>query len=305
MRTVVEQEQPHETTRVKPRHLTPFSHLLWLGGVFLRTEETQVKTELTSLPLDTIICGDNCEVMRTMPSESIDLVVTSPPYDDLRTYGGHAWDFYGVAWNLKRLLKPGGVIVWNVGDATIDGSETGSSMRQALHFQSIGLNIHDTMIYQKKGVGACGSNLAYWQQWEYVFVLSKGKPKAVNRIADVKNVTAGTTRQPSPKTEAVGSRTVRNVTIAEYGIRTNVWQYDAGMASKSDSTAHPAPFPERLAADHIVSWSNEGDIVLDPFSGSGTTAKMAKHNGRRYIGIEVNPEYVEISQQRLAQGVLF
>jgi len=127
----------------------------------------------------------------------------------------------------------------------------------------------------------------------------------VNRIADVKNVTAGTTRQPSPKTEAVGSRTVRNVTIAEYGIRTNVWQYDAGMASKSDSTAHPAPFPERLAADHIVSWSNEGDVVLDPFSGSGTTAKMAKHNGRRYIGIEINPEYVEIAEKRLMQQVLF
>jgi len=260
---------------------------------------------LPSLPLDQILCGDNCDIMGTFPRDCIDLVVTSPPYDDLRTYGGHSWDFYGVAWQLKRILKPGGVIVWVVADATKNGSETGTSMRQALHFQSIGLNLHDTMIYQKKGVGACGSNLAYWQQWEYVFVLSKGKPNTVNRIADVKNVTAGTTRQPSPKTEAVGSRTVRNVTIAEYGIRTNVWQYDAGMADKSDSTDHPAVFPEALARDHILSWSNEGDIVLDPFSGSGTTAKMAKHNGRRFIGIEVNPEYVEISQQRLAQGVLF
>src|SRR5690606_4264596 len=106
--------------------------------------------EAIPFPLDTIICGDNCEVMRTMPSESIDLVVTSPPYDDLRTYGGHDWDFYGVAWNLKRLLKPGGVIVWVVNDATKDGSETGSSMRQALHFQSLGLNLHDTMIYHRQ-----------------------------------------------------------------------------------------------------------------------------------------------------------
>lgn len=246
-----------------------------------------------------IICGDNCDVMRQIPSESIDLVVTSPPYDDLRTYGGHSWDFYGVAWNLKRLLKPGGVIVWVVADATKNGSETGTSMRQALHFQSIGLNLHDTMIYQKKGVGACGSNLAYWQQWEYVFVLSKGKPNTVNRIADVKNVTAGTKRQPSPKTEAIGSRTVRHVTIAEYGIRTNVWQYNTGMLDKSDKSAHPAMFPESLARDHILSWSNEGDVVLDPFSGSGTTAKMAKATNRKYIGIEINQEYCDIAHQRL------
>jgi site-specific DNA-methyltransferase (adenine-specific) len=257
-----------------------------------------------SLPLDQIICGDNCEVMRQMPSESIDLVVTSPPYDDLRTYGGHSWDFYGVAWNLKRLLKPGGVIVWVVADATKDGSETGTSMRQALHFQSIGLNINDTMVYQKKGVGACGSSYGYWQQWEYVFVLSNGRPRVVNRIADVKNATAGTTRRPSPKCDRLRSRRIRNVTIAEFGIRTNVWQYDAGMACSSDRTDHPAVFPEALARDHILSWSNPGDVVLDPFSGSGTTAKMARETGRRFIGIEVNPEYVEISRKRLAQQAL-
>ena len=135
-------------------------------------------------------------------------------------------------------------------------------------------------------------------------MLSKGKPNSVNRIADVKNVTAGTTRQPSPKTEVIGSRTVRNVTIAEFGIRTNVWQYDAGMASKSDSTAHPAPFPEALARDHIISWSNEGDVVLEPFLGSGTTMKMARNFGRKCIGIEVNPDYCEIAVKRLSQQLL-
>jgi DNA modification methylase len=260
------------------------------------------------LPLDRIICGDNCEVMLTLPSESIDLVVTSPPYDDLRTYGGHAWDFYGVAWNLKRLLKPGGVIVWNVNDATKDGSETGSSMRQALHFQSIGLNLHDTMIYQKENAVPLTHN-RYEQQWEYMFVLSKGKPKVFNPLK-TKCIHAGrsnssaTFRHEGTVTQAAHT----SKPVSEEKIRYNIWSYAVGfMQSTTDVSAfkHPAMFPEALARDHILSWSNEGDVVLDPFSGSGTTAKMAKENGRRFIGIEVNPEYVEISKKRVAQGVLF
>jgi DNA modification methylase len=255
-----------------------------------------------SLPLDQIICGDNCEVMRQMPSESIDLVVTSPPYDDLRTYGGHSWDFYGVAWNLKRLLKPGGVIVWVVADATKDGSETGTSMRQALHFQSIGLNIHDTMIYKQAGTGAKGSNLSYWQSWEYMIVASNGRPRVVNRLADKPNVKAGCVTGSSKKNKALGTRGAgRTHIVKPMGIRENVWQY---AAHYGESTDHPAPFPAPLARDHILSWSNPGDVVLDPFSGSGTTAKMARETGRRFIGIEVNPEYVEISRKRLAQQVL-
>jgi DNA modification methylase len=261
-----------------------------------------------SLPLDQIICGDNCEVMRTLPSGSIDLVVTSPPYDDLRTYGGHSWDFYGVAWNLKRLLKPGGVIVWVVADQTKDGSETGASFMQALHFKSIGLNIHDTMIWDKGPSGANGSCYAYSQTCEYMIVASKGKPAVVNRIRDRPNATAG-----KPQRKSVGGRCEKNNDGAKdckptastplVGFRTNVWRCMAGGFG-SEVTDHPAVFPESLARDHILSWSNEGDVVLDPFSGSGTTAKMARETGRRFIGIEVNPEYVEISRKRLAQQVL-
>jgi site-specific DNA-methyltransferase (adenine-specific) len=264
------------------------------------------------LPLDIIICGDNCEVMRMMPSESVDLVVTSPPYDDLRAYGGHDWDFYGVAWNLKRLLRPGGVIVWNVNDETKDGGETGTSMRQALHFQSLGLSLHDTMIYQKKGF-SFPDLTRYHQTWEYMFVFSKGKPKTFNPICDRKNETAGKPLGGDYKRAKDGSSVVRPGSEdrgdrKDFGQRFNIWLIGAGSGqSSSDAVAfnHPAIFPEALARDHILSWSNEGDIVLDPFSGSGTTAKMAKHNGRRFIGIEVNPDYVEISRKRLEQGVLF
>jgi site-specific DNA-methyltransferase (adenine-specific) len=257
----------------------------------------------SELQTDVIICGDNCEVMRKMPSESIDLVVTSPPYDDLRTYGGHSWDFYGVAWNLKRLLKPGGVIVWNVGDATKDGSETGTSMRQALHFQQLGLRIHDTMIFRKTNPIPLTHN-RYEQEWEYAFVISNGKPSAWNPLMR-KNLTAGVSVNWSSR--AVADNAARRsrdeiTTTKDQSQRGNIFEYSIAKDRVGD---HPAPFPSEFARDMIASWSNEGDIVLDPFSGSGTTAKMAKHNGRKYIGIEVNPDYVEISKQRLAQGVLF
>jgi DNA modification methylase len=253
-----------------------------------------------ALPLDTIICGDNCEVMRLLPSESIDLVVTSPPYDDLRTYGGHDWDFYGVAWNLKRLLKPGGVIVWNVNDATKEGSETGTSMRQALHFQRIGLNIHDTMIWEKTGSGALGSQGCYGQNFEFCFVLSKGKPKSLNLIEDRRNVITSGRVAVNSGLQADKSSASRVIERKEYGKRTNVWKI-----APAQRTEHPAPFPDELARDHILSWSTEGDIVLDPFSGSGTTATMAKNNGRHFIGIEVNPDYCDMAASRLSQGVLF
>lgn len=256
-----------------------------------------------------IICGDNCEVMRTMPSESIDLVVTSPPYDDLRTYGGHSWDFYGVAWNLKRLLKPGGVIVWIVGDGVVDGGETGTSMRQALHFQKIGLRLHDTMVYEKHSFRFPDES-RYYQVWEYMFVFSSGKPKSYSPIEDRKVKLAGANvhgtsidREGNRIPDDRGGRVYK-----ENGVRHNVWKFAGGKGCTTDDAfafEHPAMFPEALARDHILSWSNEGDVVLDPFSGSGTTAKMAKKLGRKYIGIEVNKDYCEIAAKRLEQGVLF
>jgi len=257
--------------------------------------------DYATLPLDRIILGDNCEVMRTLPSESIDLVVTSPPYDDLRTYGGHSWDFYGVAWNLKRLLKPGGVIVWVVADQTSNHSETLSSMYQAQFFRDIGLCLYDTMIWEK--ASRIPTEGRYYNVMEYMFVISKGKPKALNFIVDHKNATCGQTRRKDKVINKGRNEKYEDefITTGEYSRRSNIWKY----GTAGNGTDHPAIFPDELARDHILSWSNEGDIVLDPFSGSGTTAKMAKHNARRFIGIEVNPDYVEMSQQRLAQGVLF
>ena len=256
--------------------------------------------------LDSILCADNCEALAAMPPECVDLVVTSPPYDDLRTYGGHSWDFERLAGELTRVLKPGGVIVWVVADATVNGSETLTSMRQAIHFKDVcGLNIHDVMIYKKAAVGACGSNAAYWQAWEYMMVIAKGKPRAVNRLADRRNSAAGMVSWRSPKAAAMGARARESATTtAETGIRDNVWQYQVGHFAGDDVTEHPAPFPLSLAKDHVSSWSNPGDVVLDPFAGSGTTLKAAKELGRRFVGIEINAEYVEICKRRIAQDVL-
>lgn len=250
-----------------------------------------------------LYCGDNCDVLGTMPRDCVDLVVTSPPYDDLRTYGGHSWDFYGVAWQLKRVLKPSGVILWVVNDKTEDGDETGTSMRQALHFKEIGLRLHDTMIYEKQNPGgARGSNLAYWQVFETMFVFAKGQPATFNPIEDRRNAKAGVVYRGGGRRNCDGSLTqTKLMETPEYGRRGNIWRYAVG----GDNNGHPAPFPEQLARDHILSWSNEGDIVLDPFSGSGTTVKMAREMGRRGIGIEINQEYCDIAVKRLQQRLLF
>jgi DNA modification methylase len=260
---------------------------------------------MTDLPINKIVCGDNVATMATFPPESIDLVVTSPPYDNLRTYGGHSWDFEGVANQLWRIIKPGGVVVWVVADATVNGSETGTSFRQALRFMEIGFRLHDTMVWDK-GSFAFPESTRYQQFFEFMFILSIDSPSTANLIKDKKNKHAGvkvhgTGRYPDGTTRP-HSAVARGIDrrYEENGCRGNVWIVpNPGKAGNK----HPATFPEALARDHILSWSNEGDIVLDPFSGSGTTAKMAKHNGRRYIGIEINPEYCEIAAKRLEQQV--
>jgi site-specific DNA-methyltransferase (adenine-specific) len=259
---------------------------------------------VTAIPVNQIICGDNVETLRTLPDACVDLTVTSPPYDNLRTYGGHTWDFEGVASELWRVTKPGGVVVWVVNDATVDGSETGTSFRQALHFKDIGFRLHDTMIYAKDQC-AFPDTVRYYAAFEYMFVFSRDAPKAVNLLTDRINKSAGrdVNGMERRKDGIMAKRPCEGNTIEEKGVRWNWWL--VRHQHRGIETNHPATFPEALARDHILSWSNEGDLVLDPFSGSGTTAKMAKLMGRQYLGIEINPEYCEIANERLRQGVLF
>jgi len=260
------------------------------------------------LPLDQIVCGDNVEVLSGFPDDCIDLTVTSPPYGELRTYGGHSWNFEGVAQQLWRITKPGGVVVWVVSDQTVDGSESGASFMQALRFKEIGFKIWDTMIYETAGFSFPSAD-KYHQTAEFMFVFAKGNAETFNPICDRVNATGGNALGGDYRRDKNGKSIVRQNSLdrgkrRELGQRMNVWRYSAGKGH-TGIYSHPAAFPEVLARDHILSWSNEGDVVLDPFSGSGTTAKMAKHNGRRWIGIEINPEYVQIANNRLRQNVLF
>lgn len=251
------------------------------------------------LELNKIYNMDCVEGMCLLNNECIDLTITSPPYDNLRTYNGFTWDFEKTAQELYRVTKTGGVVVWVVGDATIKGSETGTSFKQALYFKDVGFNIHDTMIYAKnKTMPRDPKCYRYGQNFEYMFVFSKGKPNTCNYImipckhAGKKAIAYQKENNYSTRQDRVNNQS--NHVVNETKPKGNIWYY-----TNKTIKGHPAPFPEMLAQDHIISWSNNRDIVLDPFMGSGTTAKMAKLNNRNFIGFEISKEYCDITQNRI------
>lgn len=245
------------------------------------------------------IYNENCLItMRNMPNNFIDFVITSPPYDDIRNYNGYKFEFENIVNELFRVLKPGGIIIWVIADATVKGSESGTSFKQALYFKEIGFNLHDTMIYYKNNpMPQTGKR--YHQHFEYMFAFSKGTPKTFNPlteptkyqgIANMKNRGQNGTLNYD-KIERTKEKKVGNVFFYSIG----------GGISTKDKIAynHPAIFPEKLVADQIITWTNKNDIVYDPFMGSGTTAKMAYLLNRNWIGSEISKEYVDIAEERL------
>lgn len=254
-----------------------------------------------------IYCANNVEFLGGVEAESIDLTVTSPPYDDLRSYNGYQLDLENLIKELYRVTKKGGVVAWVVGDKTKNGSESGTSFRTALKFIDVGWNLHDTMIYEKNtsSFPARRNGNRYTQIFEYMFIFSKGKPKTVNLLCDKPNKYAGHTNW--------GKNTIRGAdgvltdvgkikTVPTHSPRNNIWRYVVGggyVTKDKFAHEHPAIFPEQLAEDHILSWSNEGDLVFDPFCGSGTTLKMAKLNGRDYLGVDISSEYCDIAIRRV------
>lgn len=254
------------------------------------------------MELNKIYNIDCLDFMKGLESDSIDLTVTSPPYDNLRIYNNSSkWDFEifkKIASELFRITKIGGVVVWVVGDATINGSESGTSFKQALFFKELGFNIHDTMIYHK--TNAPLSHPRYEQEFEYMFILCKGEIKKFNGIKDKKNkyagdVVGGTKRDCKTDKTRQLSGNKKGKLISEYGLRGNVW-YIPNCGNRS---GHPAIFPLQLATDHIISWSDENDIIFDPFLGSGTTAIACLNTNRNYIGCEIDKEYFEIAEKRI------
>lgn len=248
---------------------------------------------------------DCLEGFKLLDNESIDLTVTSPPYDNLRSYNGYTFDFESVAKELYRVTKQGGVVIWVVGDSTINGSESGTSFKQALFFKEIGFNLYDTMIYRKQNYVPL-THKRYEQEFEYMFVFSKGKPKTFNPIM-VPCKYAGTETWGSAsyhKTSNSGLVQTGKKKINDFKQHGNIFTYRTGSIKSKAGIKHPAPFPEDLAKDQIITWSNEGDLVLDCFMGSGTTAKMSILNNRNYIGFEISEEYCKIAEERIENVLL-
>jgi DNA modification methylase len=240
--------------------------------------------------------------MKGFQSDFIDLTVTSPPYDDLRNYKGFVFPFNEIAQELYRVTKPGGVVVWVVNDATIQGSETGSSFTQALYFKEVGFNLHDTMIFRKRNPIPQIYRKRYNNEFEFMFVFSKGVVKTHNPImidcAHAGLELNGTTYKNFSKNEQTREKLAKPV--KDKKIKGNIWEYVVGKRQEDqEAKGHPAPFPCELVRDHIKSWTNSGDLVFDPMSGSGTTARVAYEMGRNYIGVDISHEYCEIARERI------
>lgn len=259
-------------------------------------------TNLGPYERNKIYCGKSEELMTALPDGCIDLTVTSPPYDSLRTYNGFTLDWHEIIRQLYRVTKPGGVVVWVVADGVENGSKTGTSFRQCLYAMEAGFNLHQRLFYERGGPPPDPTR--YDETIEEMFVWSVGKPKSVNLIKDKKNKWAGLSSFGQHTTrEKNGSLSKKKKLVTnDYGKRTVVWRYATGMHfSTKDEYAfeHPAIFPEALARDHILSWSNPGDLVFDCFVGSGTVPKMAFQNGRDYLGFDISQEYVELAEKRV------
>jgi DNA modification methylase len=251
------------------------------------------------IELDHIYCGDCVKFMNYLQPNSIDLTVTSPPYDELRNYNGYHFDFEGIAQGLFRITKKGGVVIWVVGDKIKNGNRSLTSFKQALYFQLLGFNVHDVMIYKKKNTPFMRTN-AYTNCYEFMFVLSKGSPKTFNPLK-VKTARQGHEMMPFNKgADGINRKTLGELKPEKTNI--NIWEYATGLGGTTrDKVAfkHPAVYPEKLAEDHILSWTNPGDMVFDPMCGSGTTCKMALQNNRHYVGCDISEDYVDITRQRL------
>lgn len=247
-----------------------------------------------------VVVGNCVDVMNKMPAEFVDLTVSSPPYDDLRDYKGYSFPFEDIANGLFRVTKKGGLVVWVVADKIVKGNRTMTSFKQALYFQQVGFNVHDVMIYKKKNTPFMRSN-AYTNCYEFMFVFGRGAPNTFNPIKEP-TVRQGLEKMPVNK----GRDGINNKVLSklnEMKSRNNIWEYAVGLGGTTkDRVAfqHPAVFPEKLALDHILSWTNEGDLVFDPMAGSGTTLKMAKSANRKFFGCDISPEYVQIARERLS-----
>lgn len=259
---------------------------------------------LKELPLNQIICGDAFEIVRSWPASSVDMVVTSPPYDGIRDYKGFSLNLSAVGQELHRILKDGGVVAMVIQDQTKNFGKSLTSFRTILDWcDRVGFKLFETVIYRKYGAEGAWWNKRFRVDHEYIPVFLKGeRPQYFNKEHlkipskhGGKTMTGGGTRL----TNGVRIAT-RAITINPFKCRGTIWEYMTAGDGSRLKHQHPATFPNQLPYDFIQCFCPPDGIVLDPFVGSGTTTVAAKNLDRSYIGIDIAPAYCEIAKKRMA-----
>lgn len=253
--------------------------------------------------INTIICGDAVEVLKTLPDESVDLVVTSPPYDELRVYNGFSLDLHAVGVELYRVMKDGGIVAMVIQDSTKDFGKSLTSFRTIVDWcDNIGFKLFETCIYHKNGTEGAWWKSRFRVDHEYMPIFLKGrKPQYFNKEPlKIPSKHGGKVMSGSGnrKTDGTTTAVVRRE-INPMKCRGTVWDYLMAGDKNPLKRRHPAVFPDKIPFDFIKCFCPEGGVVLDPFVGSGSTAVMAKVLERKYIGIDISREYCDLAEERL------
>ena len=257
------------------------------------------------IPVNKIICDDNVKFLSTLPENCIDMVVTSPPYDNLRDYNGFQLDLSGVGEQLFRVLKPGGIVAVIIQDSTQDGRKTLTSFRMIVNWcDTIGFGLFENCIYSRQGVEGAWWKKRFRVDHEYIPLFIKGKRPAYFNKEELKipSKHGGKTMTGAATRNKDGTQQKsRSVYINPMKCRGTIWNYpQCGDGSKLKHL-HPATFPNLLPYDLIQCFCPENGIVLDPFNGSGTTCVAAKSLNRQYIGVDCSQEYCDIAEKRIQQ----
>ncbi len=259
------------------------------------------------LPLNKIICGDCVEVLKSIPDNSIDLVVTSPPYDGIRKYNGFSFNLHSTGKELFRVLKDGGIIAMVIQDQTKNFGKSLTSFKTIIDWcENVGFKLFETIIYKKHGAEGAWWTKRFRVDHEYIPIFLKGErpayfnkePLKIPSKHGGKTMTGCATRLTNGKTLKS-----KRVFINPMKCRGTLWDYTTCGDGTRLKHQHPATFPDKIPVDFIRCFCPKNGIVLDPFIGSGTTALAAIQLNRNYIGIDISKEYCELAKKRIREEI--
>lgn len=250
-----------------------------------------------------LLTGDACEILPTIRESSVDLTVFSPPYDGLRDYKGKpSFDMAVLGREILRVTKEGGVCCMVIQDATKNGAKSLTSFRTACLFADLGWRLFECCIYSRAGVPGAWWTKRFRVDHEYIFIFTRGDglPRRFDKTSlMVESKYAGITAGGTKRTTKGDFVAIKKTVISPLKCRGTIWHYAASNTERNKTKSeHPATYPDSLARDIISCFSKEGDLVLDPMMGSGTTGIASVNMGRRFLGIEISVQYMEIAKRR-------